>query len=88
MTWKDFQQVVIGGDDVSEAAAPSKNGKKQRKHDKVVPAGVDAIADFRGWADRIRNDETDMPPEIKGILREDRAKCRVILRGLFGVYTF
>jgi hypothetical protein len=88
ITWNDFQQAVIGdGSSSPPAPKPTKKGGKQGKADKGGPAGVDAIADFRGWAERIRKNQKDIPPEIKGIEREDRAKCRVVLRGLFGTFS-
>ena len=86
ITWKDFQEAVIG--DLSSTPStpkPTKKGSKQTKPEKAALVGVDNITDFRGWAERIRKDEKDIPPEIKGIVREDRAKCRVILCGLFGM---
>ena len=86
ITWNDFQQAVIG-DLLSTPSTPkcTKKGSKQTKLEKAALVGVDNITDFHGWAERIRKDEKDIPPEIKGIVREDRAKCCVILRELFGM---
>lgn len=87
ITWDDFQHAIIGdASETSPTRKPIKKGGKQTKSGKPAPAGVDAITDFRGWAERIHKNEDDIPPEIKGIEREDRAKCRVILRGLFGTF--
>ena len=88
ITWNDFQQAVIGdGSSSPPALKPTKKGGRQGKADKGGPAGVEAIADFRGWAEHICKNQKDIPPEIKGIEREDRVKCRVVLCRLFGTFS-
>lgn len=85
ITWKDFQEAVIG--DLSSTPStpkPTKKGSKQTKLEKVALVGANNITDFHGWTEHIRKDKKDIPTKIKGIVREDRAKCHIILHGLFG----
>jgi hypothetical protein len=73
-------------------SSPSKKTSKLPPQTKVKtekePCGMECISDFRGLAEKYRADKNDLPPEVARItVRQDRAVCRMILRGILGTLT-
>jgi hypothetical protein len=91
LSFAQFTGILTGTNGPS--SPPKKTGKHQLPPQTKIkaerePCGVECIADFRGLAEKYRANVSDIPREVALIKdRQDRAICRMVVRGWFGMLT-
>lgn len=91
ISFQRFQEIAVGQVEPQGSAKPSQlpsksKGAKGKKDVKDVNA-EENISDYRGLIKAFREDNF-YHESIRDLEREDRAQCRTILRGFFGMYQF
>jgi hypothetical protein len=96
LSFSQFIGILVGNKGPSSplgSPPPKKTGRHQLPPQTKVkverePCGVECIADFRGLAEKYRANVSDIPREVTLIKdRQDRAICRMVVRGWFGMLT-
>ncbi|TEB24140.1 hypothetical protein FA13DRAFT_1797503 [Coprinellus micaceus] len=87
LSFAQFTGILTGTN--GPGSPPKKTGKHQLPPQTKIkaerePCGVECIADFRGLAEKYRANVSDIPQEVALIKdRQDRAVCRMVVRGWF-----